>query len=182
MLTSNPADTLLEIPNNIVDKSTLHYHPSTSLWTVNDLVFSGYAVSVYEDRTLKEKIGILNGRRQNQAIQWFPDGHYKQVANYHKGKLHGEKKRWSPEPTHVLIAHLHYYLGKVHGEQKQWYSSGELYKKLQVNMGREEGIQQAFRKNGALYANYEARDGRTFGLRKSKLCFGLEDESIQYGD
>lgn len=46
-------------------------------------------------------------------------------------------------------------------------------------MGKEEGLQQAFRENGVLFANYEAKDGRVFGLKKAKLCFGLEDESIQ---
>ena len=29
-------------------------------------------------------------------------------------------------------------------------------------------------------ANYEAKEGRTFGLKKASLCFGLEDENIQY--
>lgn len=47
-------------------------------------------------------------------------------------------------------------------------------------MGMEEGIQQTFRKNGALYANYEAKEGRIFGLKKAALCYGLEDQSIQY--
>jgi antitoxin component YwqK of YwqJK toxin-antitoxin module len=71
-------------------------------------------------------------------------------------------------------------LGKAHGEQKQWYPTGELYKKLNMNMGKEEGIQQAFRKNGDLYANYEAKEGRIFGLKKAALCYGLEDENIKY--
>lgn len=47
-------------------------------------------------------------------------------------------------------------------------------------MGKEDGIQQAFRENSALYANYEAKEGRIFGLKKTALCFGLEDENIQY--
>ena len=46
-------------------------------------------------------------------------------------------------------------------------------------MGREEGLQQGFRKNGVVYANYEARDGRFYGLKKAKLCYGLEDENIK---
>jgi len=126
-------------------------------------------------------IGILGGKKQNQATEWYPDGNYKQVANYHLGKLHGEKKLWSTEAAgHILIAHLNYKAGKPHGEQKKWFPTGELFKKLHLNMGKEEGMQQAFRKNGALYANYEAKAGRIYGLKKASLCFGLEDESIQY--
>ena len=177
--TPDQVDTLLEVPNNLVDKSALSYNNKTSLWTLNDQLYSGYAVSFYRDSVLKEKIGIINGRKQNQAIQWYPDGHYKQLANYHKGKLHGEKKSWSSDSSHVLITHLNYHLGKVHGVQKIWYPTGEIFKKLNLNMGREEGMQQAFRKNGDLFANYEAREGRIFGLKKTALCYGLEDEKVQ---
>lgn len=172
-------ETSVEIPNTTTDKSMLDYNNQTSLWTLNDQLYSGYAVSFYPDRTLKEKAGILKGRKQNQFEQWFPDGHLKQVAHYQEGKLHGEKKLYSPDSSHILITHLNYYLGKAHGEQKQWYPTGELYKKLNLNLGKEEGLQQAFRKNGDLYANYEAKNGRIFGLRKASLCFGLEDEKVK---
>lgn len=178
--TPNPVDTLLEIPSKTVDESALHYNTQNSLWTLNNRLYSGYAVSFYEDSIPKEKFGILNGRKQNQALQWYQDGHYKQVESYHKGKLHGAKKIWSSAPDHTLTAHLNYYMGKAHGEQKKWYPTGELFKKLHLSMGKEEGMQQAFRKNGDLFANYEARDGRIFGLKKTALCYGLEDENIQY--
>lgn len=177
---SNSNDTLVEIPNITVDKSLLYYNNKTSLWVLDDQPYSGYSISFYQDSTLKEKIGILNGKKQNQAIRWYADGHFQEVTNYHKGKLHGERKKWSSDTNHILIAHLDFHLGKAHGEQKQWYPTGEFYKKLNLNMGREEGIQQAFRKNGDLYANYEAKNGRIFGLKKASLCYGLEDENMKY--
>ena len=179
-LTPSYEDTFLTIPDTTVDKSTLFYNNKTSLWTKNGQLYSGYAVSYYQDDILKEKIGILNGRKQNQATQWYQDGHTAQVANYHRGKLHGEKKMWSADANHSLIAHLNYHSGKAHGEQKKWYATGELFKQLHLNMGKEEGLQQAFRKNGDLFANYEARAGRIFGLKKAALCYGLEDENVQY--
>lgn len=171
---------ILEIPDRTTDKHLLNYNNKTSLWTLNDQPYSGYAVSYHTDSTLQEKIGILNGKKENQTIEWYPDGRYKEIANYHNGKLHGEKQFWSIESGHVLVSQLNYHKGKAHGEQKKWYATGELFKKMNLNMGREEGIQQAYRKNGDLYANYEAKDGRTFGLKKASLCFGLEDENIQY--
>ena len=173
-------DTVLEIPNTIVNDSLLYYNNKTSIWTLDDQLYSGYAVSYYQDNILKEKIGILDGKKQNQAIRWYPDGHFKEVANYHKGKLHGEKKTWSSDANHALNRELNYQLGKAHGEQKIWYPTGKLFKKLNLNMGREEGIQQAFRKNGDLFANYEAKEGRIFGLKKAALCYGLQDENIEY--
>lgn len=170
----------LEIPDTMVDKTSLHYDNLTSHWTLGKESFSGYAISFYQDGTLKEKIGVLQGKRQNRSIEWYPDGSYKQLANYHRGKLHGEKKKWSADDQHFLVAQLNYHMAKAHGEQKLWYPSGEIYKILNLNMGREEGIQKAFRKNGALFANYEAREGRIFGLKKAALCYGLEDENITY--
>ena len=172
------ADVVIEIPKITVDKSILHYNNKTSLWILNKQPYSGYAVSYYQDSTLKEKIGILDGKKENQAKHWYANGKLKQMANYHKGKLHGEKKVWSSDS--VLLSQLTYQSGKPHGEQKTWYPTGELHKKLHLNRGKEEGIQQAFRKNGALYANYEAKEGRIFGLKKASLCFGLENENIQH--
>lgn len=177
-LTERPVE-LPEIPDVTVAISALQYDNSVSLWTLNGQSYSGHAVRYYPGSILQERICFWKGKKQNQAIQWYPDGHYKQVANYHLGKLHGEKKRWSHESTHVLLAHLNYHAGKAHGEQTQWYPTGELFKKVHLNMGREEGIQQAYRKNGVVFANYEAKNGRIFGLKKAALCYDLEAESIK---
>ncbi|MEM7484918.1 MAG: membrane-binding protein [Bacteroidota bacterium] len=179
-LTSTANDTILEIPDRLVEKSALKYNHKTSIWTLGDVPYSGFAVSHYPDNTLKEKFGILNGKKQHKFIQWYPDGHFKNVSTYDKGKLHGVKKIWTADSTHVLIAHYNYHTGWPHGKQKKWYPTGELFKKMNLNRGKEEGMQQAFRKNGALYANYEAREGRIFGLKRAKLCYSLEDENIQY--
>ena len=177
---SNTVNNAFSVPETIVLKSIIQYDHEISLWTLNDVPFSGFVVSYYKDSTMKEKFGILNGKKQNNHIQWFSDGHLKNVANYHLGKLHGEKKIWSSDSAHTLIAQLNYHTGKAHGAQKKWYATGELYKRLNLNKGKEEGIQQAFRPNGDLYANYEAREGRIFGLKKAALCYGLEDESVTY--
>lgn len=175
---SSSPDTTLKIPNKIVDKSILHYFNEKSCWTLNDQPYSGLAVSYYQDSTLMERIRILNGKQESQAMYWHPNGNLRMIAHYNKGKLHGEKKVWSSKG--VLLSHLKYQIGKPHGEQKTWYPTGEIHKILNLNQGKEEGLQQAFRKNGALYANFEAKDGRLFGLKKATLCYGLEDESIKY--
>ena len=174
------SDTLVEILDTTVDISLLQYENKTSLWTLNSQLYSGYALSHYDDGVLKEKTGFLNGKKQNQSTLWFPDKQLKRITNYHNGKLHGVKKSWSSDESHILVSQLNYHKGKAHGEQKFWYSTGEVYKILNLNMGREDGLQKAFRKNGGLYANYEAKEGRIFGLKKTALCFGLEDETIKY--
>ncbi len=180
VMPSREAVSALVVPNLLVDISKLEYNKNISIWNFNGQAFSGYAVSYFQDSSLMQKFGIVDGRKQNEAKEWYADGHIKHAANYHKGKLHGEKKSWSAGPQHQLVSQLNYYLGKADGFQKKWYRTGEIFKILHYEMGKEKGIQQAFRKNGELFANYEAREGRTFGLKRSALCFGLEDESIQY--
>lgn len=170
----------LEVPASTIDKSKLHYNKKTSIWTLDGKSFSGYAVRYFPDSTLMQKFGILDGKKQKDATDYYPDGHIQYFQNYHQGKLHGEKKSWSADSTPILLTHFNYHLGKAHGTQQKWYPTGEIYKILHLNMGKEEGLQQAFRKNGNLYANYEARSGRIFGLKRASLCFELDNENIQY--
>lgn len=173
---------LLEVPSNTIDKSKLDYNPKNSLWTLDGVRFSGYALSYFRDGKLAQKFGILNGKKQNECVDWYSDGHTKFLSNYHQGKLHGVKKSWSMDSIHHLLTRYNYQLGKAHGIQKQWYNTGELYKVLNLQYGKEEGLQQAFRKNGNLYANYEAREGRIFGLKRAALCFELVEEEVQYAE
>jgi antitoxin component YwqK of YwqJK toxin-antitoxin module len=176
---SGPLDTVVVIPDRVVDLSELDHDKKKSLWRMNGEPYSGYAVGFHQDSTLSEKVGFYHGRKHGQAARWFPDGHLRQIRNYRNGKLHGEKKMWASDGEHVLIAALNYQQGKAHGEQRTWYPTGELYKVLNLSYGKEEGIQRAFRENGQLYANYEAKNGRIFGLKKAALCYGLEDENLK---
>lgn len=170
----------LVVPTTLMEEVKLVYHRNGAVWTLNSQLYSGYIVSYYPNGALKEKVGMLDGKKQNEAKGWYPDGHLKFVAKYYKGKLHGEKKGWAADSTHHLLSHLNYHLGKAHGLQKRWYPTGEIFKILHFNMGKEAGLQQAFRKNGALFANYEAKAGRIFGLKRSNLCFGLDNEAVIY--
>jgi len=171
--------TELQIPDTIVNTSELKFDRMNSSWLLDGKPFSGYAIEYFDEvDRLKAKTGILNGKKQNQDSIWYENGNLKQSANYHHGKLHGEKKYWLSNKNHSILSHLSYKFGKPHGEQITWYPTGEPHKKLYLQEGKEEGIQQAFRKNGDLYANYEARNGRIFGLKKASLCFGLEDQKI----
>lgn len=174
--------TRLEVPDTTVEKSALRQNAKRTIWVLGAHPYSGFIESYYPDGSLMERFGVVDGVKQGAFLQWYADGHYKNIANYHQGKLQGEKKAWSSDDAHVLIAHFNFKKGRADGAQTKWYPSGELYKKMNMKMGKEEGLQQAFRKNGDLYANYEAREGRIFGLKKAALCYGLEGENVQYGN
>jgi antitoxin component YwqK of YwqJK toxin-antitoxin module len=169
----------VEVPDFVVDQAELYFNNNNTTWTLDDQIFSGYAVSYYQDKTLKHKFGILNGKKHGESTRWYSDGGLKQSSFYQYGKLHGAKKAWSNDESHILISHLNYTTGKLDGVQKKWYPSGEIFKVLQLKMGEEDGMQKAYRKNGQLFANYEAKDGRIYGLKRASLCYGLKDEEVQ---
>lgn len=173
----------LKINDTIVGVNDLVYNRETSVWEINNKLFSGYAVTKFENGSLRRKFGVLNGKKQNEDVTWFKTGKIRSKANYHKGKLHGKKQIWiQKDSLYTLVAEYNNHLGKGHGKQTKWYATGELFQIRNLQMGIEEGMQQAFRKNGDLYANYEAKNGRIFGLKKASLCFGLEDQKIKNND
>jgi len=182
-ITSRKSEVIsLKVHDTVVNINSLVYHRESSVWKINNKIYSGYVVTKYENDSLKRKLGILNGKKNNEDITWFQNGKIRSKANYYKGKLHGKKQMWSQDSLYTLIAEYNYHLGRVHGKQTKWYSTGELFQIRNLQMGKEEGMQQAFRKNGDLYANYEAKNGRVFGLKKASLCFGLEDQKIKNND
>lgn len=178
------ADTVrsIEIPANVIDFEQVLLNNTSNLYLLkqDSGKVSGQVQRYLTPDQLIEKFGVIDGKKEGAHWMYFSDGHPMVWQQFVNNRLHGEVKRWGMDSTHQLLAHLHYENGHLHGEQKKWYPSGELHKVMHMNMGREEGMQQAFRKNGALYANYEARNGRVFGLKRSNLCYELDDEQVVY--
>ena len=170
----------LQVPQKTVTLDEVVFDAKISRWLLNSTPYSGYCISKYPNGQLAEKFGVIAGRKEGPSETWFVDGHLKSSASYTRGKLDGVKSNWSPDATHILLSKLNYQNGKGHGIQRKWYATGEPFMVLTLNMGKEEGLQKAFRKNGDLYANYEAKEGRIFGMKKAKLCFGIESEIVNY--
>lgn len=177
---SDSASWYIPIAETIFSKTDVTYQRMGGLWLKDGKPVTGLVTQLYPDGTLQEKFGVLNGKRQNEYYAFFPDGHPQFYITYLHGKRHGESKSWTNDSAHMLISHLHYKEGRMHGVQKKYYRTGELFKVRNMNMGKEQGLQQAYRQNGKLYTNYEARNGRIFGLKKSTLCFEVEDEQVVY--
>ena len=162
------------------DKEELVFNRLNSLWLLktDSTVISGIVKAYYPDGRILQAFELVEGKRQGMAYTYFPDGRVRFQESYHQNRLHGTVKRWTMKNGYQLLARLQYVDGRLHGEQKKWYDTGELHKQMHLNRGKEDGLQQAFRKNGALYANYEARNGRIYGLKRSNLCYELDNEKI----
>ena len=105
----------LKINDTIVGVNDLVYHRETSVWEIDNKPFSGYAVTKFENDSLKRKFGVLNGKKQNEDVTWFKTGKIRSKANYYKGKLHGKKQIWIQDSLYTLVAEYNNHLGKGHG-------------------------------------------------------------------
>mgnify|MGYP003651573013 FL=1 len=163
-----------------VAKEDLKLNPKEGKWYYQNKPFNGYSVVYYANDTLAEKVGYYDGKKEGKAFKWFADGTLKKEYFYVANHLDGTVKTWWP--SGAPSTESHYVNGTKHGEQKVWYANGQLSRKTQINNGKEEGLQQAWLENGKLYVNYEAKNGRIFGMKRSNLCYELEDEIVQLND
>ena len=169
------ADTIL-VPELEVEWSELEMKAGEGLLYRDGEVYSGYSVKYYPNGQMAERIGWWQGKKQGQRQKWFQDGVLSFEAAYEAGKLHGRSRSWWVNGK--LRSESNHMAGVAEGIQKVWYISGQPYKEINLKEGREEGFQKAWRKNGKLYVNYEVKNGRQFGLRRSNLCYEVEEGKI----
>lgn len=174
-LVEEPLQAALEI-----NKSELTLRANEGLFYYKESPFTGTALSFMSDGSLVESEGFINGKRNGLLKKWYADGTQSYQATYKNGKLHGTGNTWWPNGQ--MRTASNYVEGVTHGRQLQWYKSGVLFKEINLVQGKEQGLQKAWRENGKIYNNYEAKNGRIFGLRRSKLCFELSEEEVQYAD
>lgn len=173
-----------KIPKVEFRMNEVFFNRKNSLWQLlpDSTLASGHIIEKFANGQTAKHFGVFEGKREGVLTTYYADGQIKFIENYKNNKLNGAVKRWSKEAGHQLLAELSYEAGKLHGVQKKWFSTGELHKLMHMKRGKEDGLQQAFRKNGALYANYEARNGRVFGLKRSNLCYELDNQQVVYKD
>lgn len=160
--------------------SELSLNKEKRLVFFGDELFTGTAIQRYRNDTLALSIAYVKGIRHGYYRKWFEDGTLSFEAYYQEGKKSGESHSWWRNGN--LRSESYFVAGVPQGEQKQYYKSGPIFKLINMVDGKEEGMQKSWRENGKLYNNYEAKNGRIFGLKRSKLCFELNDEKIVYND
>ena len=160
----------------VVEKSTLIRDLPTGIMFYNNLPFTGKAQRFYRTGFLAEETIYVNGIKHGLMLKWFPEGNQSFSGNYQNGQRDGKVKSWWSNGQ--LRTFAIYEKGVANGTQKEWYKSGQLFKKYTLVKGQEEGLQQAWRENGQLYNNYVAKAGKIYGLKRSNLCFKLQNEQI----
>lgn len=179
--TQKKVETVVEINSSlistIVSKDSLTLKPTLGLVFYKDQPFTGISEEKYVNGVVVETIQYVKGKKDGERKKWFQTGLLSFEAVYVEGKQHGISKTWWSNGNLRSISNYTY--GIVNGVQEQWYKTGEKFKRLSIVNGQEEGLQQAWRKNGKLFNNYEAKNGRFFGLKRSGLCYELQNEVVQ---
>ncbi len=166
------------IAEHPVFQDALILNQSNGVVYYKNLPFTGNAIAQYDNGVLAISIDYKDGRKDGQYKKFFPNGELSFEAYYTNGKQNGKNRTWWSNGN--LRTESNFVDGVPDGVQFQYYKTGQLFKKINLTMGQEEGLQQSWRENGKLYNNYEAKNGRIFGLKRSKLCFKLDDEEVQY--
>lgn len=143
-----------------------------------DKPFCGTTEAYYPNEQLAETIDYCEGKREGRQHKWFPDGKKAYECGYENNLLHGDKKSWWSNGN--IRSEAFFDHGTITGKVTEWYHGGEKFKELNYKNGVEHGMQHGWRQNGKLYINYEAKNGRIYGLKRTNLCYSLEDEEVQF--
>ena len=170
-----------KVKSLLVKEDSLLLKPNLGLVFYQNKPYTGTSVAFYFESGNKAKsIDYVNGKKHGFYRKWFKDGLLSFESQYVAGKKDGLTHTWWKNGNLRSVSSFE--KGVPHGTQKQWYISGAKFKVIQLVQGKEEGLQRSWRENGKLYNNYEAKNGRIFGLKRAALCYGLEDETLQYNN
>ncbi|PQJ81403.1 toxin-antitoxin system YwqK family antitoxin [Polaribacter glomeratus] len=160
-----------------VHKDSLILNGNEGNWYFKKKLFNGFAVTYYENDSLKEKTGFFNGKKQGVYKVWFVNGELQLESHYNQNVLVNSYKAWWING--ILALESQYINGEKDGVERQWYVDGSLSKERNLLKGQENGLQRAWLQNGKIYVNYEAKNGRTFGMSRANLCYQLKNEKIE---
>ena len=163
-----------------INEKSLTLHPDVGMMYRGVSPFTGASLSYYATGQLAERTEYQAGKKNGKFQKWFEDGSIAFEANYSSNKLNGPVKSWWSNGN--IRSSGNFLNGRSDGLQQQWYSSGAKFKEMNISDGKEEGMQRAWRENGKIYVNYEAKNGRIYGLKRSNLCFELDDETVIRND
>lgn len=164
----------------VIEEDDLKLIPEKGLMYYHDQPFSGKAIRYADYGVIVSESNYLNGKKHGVLRKYFENGALSFESQYIDGKQDGTATSWWRNGEVRSVSKFE--KGVAHGEQWQWYKSGAKFKRTNLVYGKEEGLQQSWRENGKIYNNYEAKNGRVFGLKRSKLCYELDEEEIQIND
>ena len=94
------------IPDHEESLSDLEYVREGGLWKKDGELYSGYAVNHYPSGEMKEKFGVVAGRKQGDHIVWYPNHQIWHQTHYHEGLRQGTAKTMEVTFLQCTVRHL----------------------------------------------------------------------------
>lgn len=104
----------------------------------------------------KESLGLV-GREQNCA----PDGKWRLLRNWKKGKLHGRAVTWYENGNKAIEGMYHE--GLQQGVWRMWYMNGRIWRLDHYQKGRRHGLSRRWHPNGQKWVHATYKDGKLHG-------------------
>lgn len=164
-------------PNNEINLSSKQLGPSTELankWVLkegkiynNNQLYDGIYKEYYLNRTLKKKVLIANGLKQDTSTSYFFTGEIKEKKHYKNNLEDGKQEGYYP--TGNLSFEYYSLNGKIQGDYFEYYANGKehvykLYKNGLLVSGSIKDI------DGSFFSYYEIVDNKKVELYGPTNC------------
>ena len=155
--------------NNFTEKNGIMYH--------NNLLFSGFLVTLFSNGDTSSVVGFLNGLKENSSRSWYENKQLREVRIYHLNKKIGDHFGWFENG----MLRFKYLFGSddYNGTVEEWFSDGKRATLFNYKNGYETGLQRAWYADGKYKFNYEVLNGRKYGLTGVKNCESVLDTTLK---
>lgn len=160
----------------IISAAELTVNPANGKRVHKGEPFTGVAQKLHANGRVAESDAYVDGLRHGPSQIWFADGQKSYEMHFENGLREGVAQTWWSNG--LLRSQTEFVRDKPEGAAWVWYASGETFKRHFYKSGVPTGLQKAWRKNGKLYENFEIRNGRSYGLRNTKICVEIKDQSV----
>ena len=137
-------------------------------WLYKQQVFNGYVIQVEQDGSIVYKLPIVNGKEQGLAVGYYNTGEKLLERHFVNGMKEGEFKQWWPNGNLRYLFNYHH--DKYDGKQMVYFHFGKIQEEKNYSNGLEEGVQRIWDSTGNLISNYTIKNNKKYGFLSAKEC------------
>jgi antitoxin component YwqK of YwqJK toxin-antitoxin module len=137
-------------------------------WVYQGKFFSGYMVEKETNGRIVYTLPIIKGKENGLATGIYNTGEKLLERNFVQGKKEGDFIQWWPNGHYRYL--YHYRNNVYHGLQRVYFPDGKMRQESNYVNGEEEGLQRVWNQQGELVSNYTIKDKKLYGVIKVKSC------------
>ena len=144
-----------------------------NIWYYDGKVFSGYRIEAEKDGKIVYQLPILEGVEEGTAKGWYNTGEKLMERRFINGKRQGQFIQWWPNGN---CRYAFYFKDDVyHGKQEVFFPNGTKREESNYQSGTLDGVQQVWDEKGERIANYVIKNGKVYGVQTVKSCMPVAE-------